>query len=174
MLFRSVSKKPGGTWSAPRTVNSEPDSAIAMGTIRGAQIAIGKDNALHIVWNGPGNHKRGIPAPLLYTRSLDGGASFEPQRDLRADTQALDGGASIASSPKGEVFIVWHGAPANAQPGEINRRVYMLGRRLSERFGIGTTLTFVHVESPLDSRRKDTVSHASTHKVGTINGRVKN
>lgn len=29
---------------------------------------------------------------------------------------------------------------------EINRRVYLLGRRLSERFGIGTTLTFVHVE----------------------------
>ena len=123
---RHASKQPGGAWSKPRTVNSAPGSAIAMGTIRGAQIAIGKDNTLHIVWNGPGDHKRGIPAPLLYTRSLDGGASFQPQRDLRADTQALDGGASIAAGRKGEVFIVWHGAPAGAEPGEINRRVFVL------------------------------------------------
>lgn len=124
---RHVTKKPGAAaWSTPRTVNSTPASAIAAGTIRGAQIAIGQDDALHIVWNGVGDHKRQIPSPLLYTRSLDGGGTFEPQRDLRADTQALDGGASIAASAKGEVFVVWHGAPAGAAPGEINRRVYVL------------------------------------------------
>lgn len=124
---RHAVKKPGASaWSTPRTVNSTPHSAIAAGTIRGAQIAAGKDGSLHIVWNGVGDHKRNIPSPLLYTRSLDGGMSFEPQRDLRADTQALDGGASVAASAKGEVFIVWHGAPAGAEPGEINRRVYVL------------------------------------------------
>lgn len=122
----SVKKAGAGGWETPRTVNSEPASAIAAGTIRGAQIAIGADDSIHIVWNGPGDHKRHVPAPLFYTRSLHGGATFEPQRDLRADTQALDGGASIAASTKGEVFIVWHGAAANATPGEINRRVYVL------------------------------------------------
>lgn len=124
---RYASKKAGATaWSSPRTVNSERDSAVAVGTIRGAQIAVGKDNSLHIVWNGVGDHKNHIPSPLHYTRSLNGGGSFEPQRDLRADTQALDGGASVAASAKGEVFVVWHGAPAGAEPGEINRRVYVL------------------------------------------------
>lgn len=113
-------------WKSPRTVNSTPASAIAAGTIRGAQIAIGADDSIHIVWNGPGDHKRHVPASLFYSRSLDGGVSFEPQRDLRADTQALDGGASIAASEQGAVFIVWHGAPADASPGEINRRVYVL------------------------------------------------
>lgn len=124
---RHVTKKPGASaWSTPRTINSTPHSAIAAGTIRGAQIAIGRDGSPHIVWNGPGDHKRGIPAPLFYSRSLNGGGSFEPQRDLRAGTQALDGGASIAASPQGAVFVVWHGAPAGAEPGEINRRVYVL------------------------------------------------
>lgn len=122
---RHTSKKPGASaWGTPRTVNSSPDTAVAMGTIRGAQIAVGKDDSLHIVWNGPGGKNQ--PAPLLYTRSLDRGATFEKQRDLRADTQALDGGASVAASVKGEVFVVWHGAPANATPGEINRRVFIL------------------------------------------------
>jgi hypothetical protein len=122
----SVKKASAGCWETPRTVNSEPASAIAAGTIRGAQIAIGADDSIHIVWNGPGDHKHHVPAPLLYTRSLDQGATFEPQRDLRADTQALDGGASIAANADGAVFIVWHGAPAGAEPGEINRRVYIL------------------------------------------------
>lgn len=121
-----VKKNNSASWSTPRTINSIPRAAIAAGTIRGAQVAAGKDNSLHIVWNGVGDHKQQIPSPLFYTRSLDGGMSFEPQRDLRADTQALDGGASVAASAKGEIFIVWHGAPAGAEPGEIHRRVYIL------------------------------------------------
>ncbi len=118
-------KKAGSTaWGTSIRVNSTPGTAVAAGTIRGAQIAVGKDNSLHVVWNGRGGKNQ--PAPLLYTRSLNGGRSFEAQRDLRADTQALDGGASIAANAKGEVFVVWHGAPANAEPGEINRRVFVL------------------------------------------------
>ncbi len=122
---RYATKKTGASaWSAPRTINSKPDTAVAAGTIRGAQIAVGKDDSLHIVWNGPGGKNQ--PSPLLYTRSVNRGTTFEPQRDLRANTEALDGGASVAASPKGEVFVVWHGAPANATPGEINRRVFIL------------------------------------------------
>ena len=122
---RYVTKKASANaWSAPRTVNSTPGTAIAVGTIRGAQIAVGKNDSLHIVWNGPGGKDQ--PSPLLYTRSLNRGAAFEKQRNLRADTKALDGGASIAASTKGEVFVVWHGASANAVPGEINRRVFLL------------------------------------------------
>lgn len=122
---RYVAKQSGAaTWSKPRTLNSAPATAVAMGTIRGAQIAVGKDDSLHVVWNGPGGKNQ--PAPLLYSRSVDHGATFENQRNLRADTQGLDGGASIAASAKGEVYIVWHGAPEGAVPGEINRRVFVL------------------------------------------------
>ena len=39
-------------WSAPVSVNNEPKSAIAMGTIRGAQLAIGKAGTIHVAWNG--------------------------------------------------------------------------------------------------------------------------
>ncbi|MBN8422491.1 MAG: exo-alpha-sialidase [Verrucomicrobia bacterium] len=122
---RYVTKRSGAAnWSEPRTLNSTPATAVAAGTIRGAQIAVGKDDSLHVVWNGPGEKNQ--PAPLFYTRSLNHGGTFEKQRDLRADTQGLDGGASIAASAKGEVYIVWHGAPAGAAPGEINRRVFVL------------------------------------------------
>lgn len=122
---RHVVKKAGAPgWSTPRTLNSTPGTAVAAGSIRGAQIAVGKDDSLHVVWNGPG--RKDQPAPLLYARSLDGGTSFEKQRDLRAGTEGLDGGASVAASVKGEVFVVWHGAPAGAAPGEIHRRVFVL------------------------------------------------
>lgn len=122
---RHVMKKKGASgWSAPATLNSTPATAVAAGTIRGAQIAVGRNDSLHVVWNGPGGKDQ--PAPLYYSRSLDGGATFEKQRDLRAGTQALDGGASVAASARGEVFVVWHGAPAGAAPGEIHRRVFIL------------------------------------------------
>ena len=33
-------------------VNSQPGSAVAVGTIRGAQLALGKGGRVHVVWNG--------------------------------------------------------------------------------------------------------------------------
>lgn len=120
----AVKKRGAAGWSAPATLNSTPGTAVAAGTIRGAQMAVDRDDSLHVVWNGPSG--KNVPAPLYYSRSLNGGASFETQRDLRADTQALDGGASVAASAKGEVFVVWHGAPAGAEPGEMHRRVFIL------------------------------------------------
>ena len=41
-FFTIVSKDKGKDWSAPMRVNSQPSSAIAMGTIRGAQLALGR------------------------------------------------------------------------------------------------------------------------------------
>ena len=46
--------------------------------------------------------------------------------DLRGDTKGLDGGASIAATAQGDVFIVWHGARDGAEPGEKNRVVFVL------------------------------------------------
>src|SRR3954465_6372219 len=40
------------TWSPPVRVNSVPGSAIAAGTIRGAQAALGREGYVHVIWNG--------------------------------------------------------------------------------------------------------------------------
>lgn len=124
---RYTTKPPGGSaWTSAITVNSEPHSAIAAGTIRGAQLALGRDDTVHVVWNGStkGAPPRS-PAPLYYSQCSRGGR-FSAQRNVRGETKALDGGASIAASAKGEVFIVWHGAPAEAEPGEEHRVVFVL------------------------------------------------
>src|SRR3974390_1921521 len=60
-------------------VNSRSASAIAMGTIRGAQLAIGRNGCVHVVWNGHAPEKGSYKdAPMLYTRLNDAGTGFEP------------------------------------------------------------------------------------------------
>lgn len=115
----------GGDWSTPVTVNSEPRSAIAAGTIRGAQLALGKDGSVQVIWNGNtgGRKEMMMRAPLLHARLQPGAATFTPQQNLMGDTTALDGGASIAANNNGHVSIVWHAAPAGKQ-GEDARLVY--------------------------------------------------
>lgn len=115
----------GGEWTAPITVNSEPRSAIAAGTIRGAQIALGKDGSVQVIWNGNtgGKKEMMMRAPLLHARLLPGAKIFSPQQNLMGDTTALDGGASITANDLGHVSVVWHAAPAGAT-GEAARLVY--------------------------------------------------
>src|SRR5438045_1070573 len=38
--------------SAPIRVNSQPGSAVALGTIRGGQLALGRGGLVHVAWNG--------------------------------------------------------------------------------------------------------------------------
>ena len=59
-LFYVRSGDGGATWSAPVRVNSVPGSAIAVGTIRGAQLALGAGGRVHVVWNGS---KQAAPPP---------------------------------------------------------------------------------------------------------------
>ncbi|MEP6663180.1 MAG: sialidase family protein [Verrucomicrobiota bacterium] len=114
-------------WSAPARVNSEKGSAMAIGTIRGAQLALGPNNRVHVCWNGSSTAtpkpKQG-GAPMLYARLSDDGKTFEAQRNLLNVTHDLDGGGSIAADGKGNVFVVWHAAPAGLE-GETNRAVFL-------------------------------------------------
>ena len=116
----------GGEWTAPVTVNSEPRSAIAAGTIRGAQIALGKSGSVQVIWNGNtgGKKEMMMRAPLLHARLQPGAKTFSKQQNLMGDTTALDGGASIAANEKGHVSVVWHAAPAGVT-GEAARLVYV-------------------------------------------------
>src|SRR5262245_38011942 len=61
-----VRQEPGqDTFSKPLPVNSQPGSAIAVGTIRGAQLAIGKKDAR--TWRGTVARVQG-PSPLMARR----------------------------------------------------------------------------------------------------------
>lgn len=107
-------------------VNSEPGSAIAMGTVRGAQLASGRDGRIHVAWNGtmkarPENPNGG--SPMLYSRSDPARTRFEPQRNVMTRSSALDGGGTIAADARGHVLIAWHGRLKGSPEGEQNRRM---------------------------------------------------
>lgn len=129
-----TSSRDGGQHFAPRVrVNSQPGSAIATGTIRGAQLALGRNGLVHVVWNGSGTAEPTPPvragqkpgAPLLYARSAPGGAAFEPQRNLITATRHLDGGSSVTADETGNVFVAWHGNAIDGAEGEEARRVWL-------------------------------------------------
>src|SRR5262249_13223052 len=93
-------------------VNSQTGSAIAIVTIRGGQIALGRGGRVHVAWNGSNGARPSNPfggSPMLYTRSAPQGTAFEPQRNLMQRTSALDGGGTVAADGAGNVYVAWHG-----------------------------------------------------------------
>jgi len=114
-------------------VNSQPSSAVAMGTIRGAHLAIGRKGRVHVAWNGsmktarPKNPTMG--SPMLYSRLNDAGTAFEPQRNLMTRTSGLDGGGSVAADLQGNVCVLWHGRAPGAADGEMGRSVWVARSR---------------------------------------------
>ncbi|MBA3710436.1 MAG: hypothetical protein H0W83_16655 [Planctomycetes bacterium] len=82
-------------FSQPIRVNSTAGSVCAMGTIRGAYLAIAKGRP-HVAWNGG------------YARLDDAGTAFESQRKLMPEDHGLDGGGSICADESGVVHVFWH------------------------------------------------------------------
>jgi hypothetical protein len=133
-LFYVRSKDYGQTFSRPLRVNSQAGSAIATGTIRGGQLAVGRGGRVHVTWNGSDaamprgvrNPANGQPtAPFLYTRSNAAGTAFEAQRNLTTRGYFIDGGGSISADADGNVYAAWHAAPVEGSPGEDHRRVWI-------------------------------------------------
>lgn len=138
-IFYVASNDSGRSFSDPVRVNSQPGSAIAAGTIRGAHLALGKGGRVHVAWNGSGKATpKGLPnpqlpedspyrhsSPMLYSRLNDQGTQFEPQRNLMTSTYALDGGGSIAADAAGNVYVVWHANSVDGAPGEGARAVWV-------------------------------------------------
>jgi hypothetical protein len=122
-------KRPGGRTNGAVVlrVNSQKGSAIAVGTIRGAQLAVGKGGRIHVAWNGSSlaEPKPAEGAPFLYSRLNDRGDAFEPERNLSGQTAFLDGGGGVAADREGNVFLVWHASPDPSVPGEKLRRVFV-------------------------------------------------
>jgi hypothetical protein len=144
-LFYVKSSDSGAKWSSPLRVNNEAGSAIAMGTIRGGQIAIGRNSRVHVAWNGSSETESKGPlnpesgkheAPMLYSRLNDVHTAFEPERSVMTRTFGLDGGGSIAADPRGNVYVSWHGKAPAAAEGEAGRQVWV-----AESFDDGKTFT---------------------------------
>ncbi|HEV2667701.1 MAG TPA: hypothetical protein VG324_22490, partial [Blastocatellia bacterium] len=113
-------------FSSPIRVNSQPGSAIATGSIRGAHIAVGRNGRVHVSWNGSNQASPRGPensAPMLYTRMNEAKTAFEVQRNLMRVSHELDGGGSVAADKEGYVYVAWHGA--GEQKGEEHRRVWL-------------------------------------------------
>jgi hypothetical protein len=126
-VFYVRSDDGGAHFSAPLRVNSVPGSVIAVGTIRGAHLAVGNNGRVHVAWMGSDRAEPRGPdraTPMLYTRLDDRGTGFEPQRNVIQAAVGLDGGGSLGADDSGNVYVAWH-APAPGVKGEENRRVWV-------------------------------------------------
>jgi hypothetical protein len=118
-LFYVRSHDRGESFSRSMRVNTTPGSAIATGTIRGAQIAVGSGGRVHVAWNASDG------TGMLYTRVRPAGTAFEPQRNLLRRTGGVDGGGGLAADQAGNVYVAWHASVKGAEPGEAARRVWV-------------------------------------------------
>ena len=123
-----VRQEPGAEgFSKPIQVNSQAGSAIGVGTIRGAQLALGRNGRVHVAWNGSksveGAKHKGVP--MWYARLNDAGTAFESERDLMTFTDWLDGGGSVAADDAGNVYVMWHASPPDNTAGEGGRAVFL-------------------------------------------------
>src|SRR5207245_9711029 len=101
-------------------------SAMAVGNIQGGHLEVGKDNRIHVAWNGTDKAIVKGPrgeSPMLYTRLNDAGTAFERERNVIQSAFGLDGGGSVAADEEGNVYVAWH-APRPGGRGEETRGVW--------------------------------------------------
>jgi hypothetical protein len=124
-LFYVRRKARDAAFSAPLRVNSEAGTAVATGSVRGGQIALGRNGWIHVAWNGSKPIERGgaNQTPMWYARLAPGGSAFDAQRPIGGQTKNLDGGGSVAAGTDGRVYVVWHAA--GTEEGEPHRPIYV-------------------------------------------------
>ena len=124
-----VRRKPGAAvFSRPLRVNSVPGSALATGSVRGGQFAIGRNGRIHVVWHGASAIQLGGAArtPVWYSRLNAAGTAFEPQTNVAVASTGIDGD-TVAADDAGNVYIAWHGL--GEKSGEANRTLYIARSR---------------------------------------------
>jgi hypothetical protein len=126
-VYYARSRDSGAHFSKPFRVNTQPGSAVALGNIRGARTAVGKNGRVYVVWNGSSKARPPAPGgkfPMMYTRLDDSGSAFEPERNLIEFAAGIDGGGAVAADELGNVYVLWH-APLPGGNDEAARRVWI-------------------------------------------------
>jgi hypothetical protein len=127
-LYYVQSADSGASFSDPIRINHEPGSSIAVGNVRGAHLAVGRNGRIHVAWNGTLPPDSASPSaqrlPMLYTRTNDAGTAFEPERNVIQSSFGIDGGGAVAADRSGRVYVFWH-APTPGLKGEDSGRVWM-------------------------------------------------
>ncbi len=126
-VFYMRSTDGGETFTPALRVNSQTNSAIALGTMRGPQLAVGRQGRAHVVWMGSKQAEPKGPdneTPLLYARLNDEQEAFEPQRNIIQRQPGLDGGCTVAAGGGGNVYVAWH-APRTKKHDEQDRWVWV-------------------------------------------------
>lgn len=107
----------------PVRVNRAAGAAMAIGTVRGAQLALGAEGTVWVVWNGSDQRREPPVGARLWLAVSRREGGFRAEQELNASTEHLDGGASVAAGASGESWVVWHSSfPGRA--GETNRAVF--------------------------------------------------
>lgn len=115
-LYFARSTDGGRTFTAPVRVNSKPGELWGFATSR-PRVAVSKSGIIHVFYHG---NRRDPSAPrqavdARYTRSLDGGKTFETARTLNVEGKGLDDGeldeahcfGTMGVAPNGDVHAYW-------------------------------------------------------------------
>jgi hypothetical protein len=101
--YYAQSRDGGKTFTKPVRLNRSPDT-VTTGMERGPKVVVGKDGAIHVVWLG--YYKKG--GGVWHTRGIDGGQTFEAERNLTEVKPTWDN-ATVAADQDGNVFVFWTG-----------------------------------------------------------------
>lgn len=121
-------QRPSGLreFSTPLRVNSVSGSALATGSVRGGQLAVGATGRVHVAWYGANELGESKRRPMWYSRLADDGARFDAQVNVATASGGIDG-ATVAADRAGNVYVAWHGQ--GPEDGEGHRTVYVARSR---------------------------------------------
>ena len=125
-LFYVRRKAGDAEFSAPLRVNSEAGTAIATGSVRGGQIALGRNGWIHVgVERIAGARARRREADADVVRAAGAGRHARSSLSARSASRRNISTAAARSRPiaNGQVHVVWHAA--GLEDGEPNRRIYV-------------------------------------------------
>lgn len=119
-----VTKAPraNGKFSNPIRINSIEQSVVCKGTIRGGQLALGKNDSVCVTWNSS-EKAPDYKHYVGFSKYDSSKNSFAPQRMLGLKDIEMDGGDTIAADASGNIFMFWHASKVNEE--EAQGRIYM-------------------------------------------------
>ena len=97
------SEDKGKTFSPRVKINEGTTVGFTMGE-RGPKLALGAEGSIHVAWGEA--WAPGVKTQARYSRSVDGGKSFEKARGVSSNT-GIDG-VTIAADDKNHVMVFWH------------------------------------------------------------------